>query len=109
MVDDINPALPHTKAYTIIPIVLGPCGHAGFISSTVLAESGDLESGSSTYIFIYTYIYIYIYVCIYIYISIITPRRTPFRIPIRLLTTHLLSPPTLPGFASPDFGFSFRV
>ena len=55
-VDDINPALPHTKAYTIIPIVLGPCAHAGFISSTVLGDSGDLESGSSTFIYIYIYI-----------------------------------------------------
>ena len=36
MVDHINPALPINKEYTIIPILWGPLGNAGFISSTVL-------------------------------------------------------------------------
>ena len=33
-VDDINPALPITKKYTLIPKVQGPEGKAGFLSST---------------------------------------------------------------------------
>ena len=47
-VDDINPAVPHNKEHTTVPIVLGPEANAGFIPSAAWHHACRPKKGHET-------------------------------------------------------------